>query len=91
MTTMAVAQRPRRLSETLHQWGMLLGIIGAFVGFIAGAQIGEHLVNADANSNNSNAALIIGYLGQRHRLPGRHGLPQLPDRAAAGAPAADPG
>ncbi len=60
---MAVARRPRRLSHTLAQWGLLLGIIGAFVGFIAGAQIGEHLVAADANSNNSNAALIIGYLG----------------------------
>ncbi len=63
MTTMAVAQRPRRLSHTFLQWGMVLGIVGAFVGFICGAQIGEHLVNADANSNNSNAALIIAYLG----------------------------
>jgi cytochrome c oxidase subunit 1 len=63
MTTIAVAQRPRRLSHTLAQWGMLLGVIGAFVGFIVGAQIGEHLVPADANSNNSNAALIIGYVG----------------------------
>ncbi len=63
MTTMAVAQRPRRLSHTIAQWGIVLGIIGAFVGFVVGAQIGEHLVPADANSNNSNAALIIGYLG----------------------------
>ena len=60
---MAVAQRPRRLSHTLAQWGLVLGIIGAFVGFIVGAQIGEHLVPGDTNSNNSNAALIIGYLG----------------------------
>ena len=66
MTTMAAApaaQRPRRLSDTLLQWGIVLGIVGAFVGFILGAQIGEHLVPADANSNNSNAALIIGYVG----------------------------
>ncbi|MDQ6856515.1 MAG: cbb3-type cytochrome c oxidase subunit I, partial [Candidatus Dormibacteraeota bacterium] len=63
MTTMAVARRPRRLSHTIAQWGIVLGVIGAFVGFIVGAQIGEHLVPADANSNNSNAALIIGYVG----------------------------
>lgn len=63
MTTMAVAERPRRLSQTIHQWGMLIGIVGAFVGFVVGAQIGEHLVPADANSTGSNAALILGYLG----------------------------
>ncbi|MDQ6846726.1 MAG: cbb3-type cytochrome c oxidase subunit I [Candidatus Dormibacteraeota bacterium] len=65
MTTMAApaAPRPRQLSELLAQWGILLGIVGAFLGFILGAQIGEHLVPADTNSNNSNAALIIGYVG----------------------------
>src|SRR3981081_2081415 len=63
MTTMGVAQQPRRLSQMLLQWGVVLGIVGAFVGFIAGAQIGEHVVPADANTNNSNAALIIGYIG----------------------------
>jgi cytochrome c oxidase subunit 1 len=63
MTTMAVARQPRPLSQVLAQWGILLGIVGAVIGFIVGAQIGEHLVPADANSTGSNAALIIGYVG----------------------------
>ena len=63
MTTMAVARQPRPLSQILAQWGIVLGIVGAFIGFVVGAQIGEHLVPADANSTGSNAALIIGYVG----------------------------
>jgi cytochrome c oxidase subunit I len=64
MTTVAVApRRSRPLSETIAQWGIVLGIVGAVIGFIVGAQIGEHLVPADANTNGSNAALIIGYAG----------------------------
>ena len=64
MTTVAVApQRSRPLSETIAQWGIVLGIVGAVIGFIVGAQIGEHIVPADANSTGSNAALIIGYAG----------------------------
>ncbi len=64
MTAMAVTARPGRpLSHVLLQWGMVLGIVGAVAGFILGAFIGGHLVPADANSNNSNAALIIGYIG----------------------------
>ena len=63
MTTMAVARQPRPLSQVLAQWGIVLGIVGAFIGFVVGAQIGEHLVPADANSTGSNAALIIGYVG----------------------------
>jgi cytochrome c oxidase subunit 1 len=64
MTTVAVApRRSRPLSETIAQWGIVLGIVGAVIGFIVGAQIGEHLVPADANSTGSNAALIIGYAG----------------------------
>jgi cytochrome c oxidase subunit 1 len=64
MTTVAVApQRSRPLSETIARWGIVLGIVGAVIGFIVGAQIGEHLVPADANSTGSNAALILGYAG----------------------------
>ncbi len=64
MTTMAAApQHHRRLSHTIATWGLLLGIVGAVAGFIIGAQVGEHLVPADANSNGSNAALILGYAG----------------------------
>jgi cytochrome c oxidase subunit 1 len=63
MTTMVAAPQRRPLSHTLHQWGIVLGIVGAFVGFIIGAQIGNALVADDGNSNGNNAALIIGYVG----------------------------
>src|ERR1017187_1748706 len=63
MTTMAVARPPRRLSNTIAQWGIVLGIIGAFVGFVLGAFIGRTLVGPDANTNGSNAELIIAYAG----------------------------
>ena len=63
MATMTAAPRRRPLSHTLTQWGVPLGIVGAVIGFWLGALIGEHLVPADANSNNSNAALIIAYIG----------------------------
>jgi cytochrome c oxidase subunit 1 len=63
MTTMAVARPPRRLSDTIAQWGILLGIIGAVVGFVLGALIGRTVVAPDANSTGSNAELIIAYAG----------------------------
>jgi cytochrome c oxidase subunit I len=63
MTTMAVTRPPRRLSQTVAQWGVVLGIVGAVAGFFLGAFIGRILVAADANSNGSNAELIIAYAG----------------------------
>jgi cytochrome c oxidase subunit I len=64
MTTMAVAARPRRpLSQTLAQWGILLGVVGAIVGFGLGAHIGNVLTPDDGNSNGVNSALILGYIG----------------------------
>ncbi len=64
MATIAVDSRPRRpLSQVLAQWGILLGIVGAVIGFIIGAQIGNAVQPDDGNSNGSNAALIIGYMG----------------------------
>ncbi|MDQ6748021.1 MAG: cbb3-type cytochrome c oxidase subunit I [Candidatus Dormibacteraeota bacterium] len=55
------APRRGRTSHTLARYGLLLGILGAVIGFILGAQIGNHLVPEDANSNGSNTALILGY------------------------------
>jgi cytochrome c oxidase subunit 1 len=86
MTTMTAVQRPRRLSNTLVQWGMVLGIVGAVIGFWLGALIGDHLAPADANSNGSNAALIIAYVGSAVGFLAGMGFFNYPLARLAGRP-----
>jgi cytochrome c oxidase subunit 1 len=55
----AGAARPP-LSRRLHQWGLLLGLIGAVAGFVVGYALGS-LALGDSNSNGSNAGVLLGY------------------------------
>src|SRR6202521_2725642 len=51
---------PRPLSRTLHQWGLLLGVIGGVLGFLLGYFLGG-LGFADTNSNGSNIQILLAY------------------------------
>ncbi|MBJ7607921.1 MAG: cbb3-type cytochrome c oxidase subunit I [Candidatus Dormibacteraeota bacterium] len=86
MATMTAAPQRRRLSHTVVQWGIVLGIVGAVVGFWVGALIGDRVVPADANSNNSNAALIVAYIGSAIGFLAGMGFFQYPIGRLLGRP-----
>src|SRR3984893_8338613 len=51
---------PRPLSRTLHQLGLLLGVIGAVLGFLLDYFLGG-LDFVDNNSNGSNIQILLAY------------------------------
>jgi cytochrome c oxidase subunit 1 len=55
---------PPSLSRRLHEWGLLLGVIGAIVGFVVGWGIGSVAIaftQATDNSLGSDAGILLGY------------------------------
>ena len=52
--------RPRSLARTLHEWGLVLGIAGAVIGFLLGYFLGG-LGFSDAASNGSNIQILLAY------------------------------
>jgi cytochrome c oxidase subunit 1 len=64
----AVAPGPilpaRPLSRRLHEWGLLLGVIGSVVGFLIGWGIGSFAIPysfGEDNSLGSDAGILLGY------------------------------
>jgi cytochrome c oxidase subunit I len=56
---------PPSLSRRLHEWGLLLGVIGAIVGFVVGWGIGSVAIaftQATDNSLGSDAGILLGYV-----------------------------
>jgi cytochrome c oxidase subunit I len=59
----ALSPPPSR-SRRLHEWGLLLGVIGAIVGFVVGWGIGSIAIaftQATDNSLGSDAGILLGY------------------------------
>jgi cytochrome c oxidase subunit I len=55
---------PPNLSRRLHEWGLLLGLIGAIVGFVVGWGIGSVAIaftQSTDNSLGSDAGILLGY------------------------------
>jgi cytochrome c oxidase subunit 1 len=56
---------PRRpLSRRLHEWGLLLGVVGSVVGFLIGWGIGSFAIPfsfGEDNSLGSDAGILLGY------------------------------
>ena len=55
-----IGPSPRSLPRTLHQWGLLLGVAGAVLGFLLGYFLGG-LGFSDDNSNGSNIQILLAY------------------------------